>query len=159
MAFDWNEIVDKVKTESASLHMWLEKSTAVYDEAANKLVIEVPSQLHKKNLNEKYLGDLLAIVKPIFNDSVSISIEIKKTGAQKGEVSPKMSRYPFRLIIRPGIYLTSIPSSSSITSSLAIPTGSRTRQAKPWQRPRDRPITRFSSTAEWGSERPTCCTP
>ena len=91
MAFDWNEIVDKVKTESASLHMWLEKSTALYDEASNKLVIEVPSQLHKKNLNEKYLGDLLNIVKPVFNDSVSISIEIKKTGAQKGEVSPKIT--------------------------------------------------------------------
>jgi chromosomal replication initiator protein len=91
MAFDWNEIVDKVKTESVSLHMWLEKSTAAYDEAANKLVIEVPSQLHKKNLNEKYLSDLLNFVKPILNDSVSISIEIKKTGVQKGEVSPKIT--------------------------------------------------------------------
>ena len=76
MAFDWNEVVDKVKTESASLHMWLEKSTAVFDEADNKLIIEVPSQLHKKNLNEKYLSDLLNLVKPLLNGSVSISIEI-----------------------------------------------------------------------------------
>ncbi len=91
MSFDWNEIIDKVKTESASLHMWLEKSTAVYDETENKCVIEVPSQLHKKNLNEKYLSDLLALIKPLINDSVSISIEVKKIGAQKSGVSPKIT--------------------------------------------------------------------
>lgn len=91
MTFDWNEVVDKVKTESASLHMWLEKSTAVYEESENKLVIEVPSQLHKKNLNEKYLSDLLALVKPLLNDSVSVSIEIKKSGAQKNDGSPKIT--------------------------------------------------------------------
>lgn len=91
MSFDWNEVVDKVKTESSSLHMWLEKSTAVYNETDNTLIIEVPSQLHKKNLNDKYLSNLLTLVRPLLNDTVSIDIEIKKTSLQKNEISSKIT--------------------------------------------------------------------
>lgn len=91
MDFDWNNIINKVKTDSTSLHMWLEKSTAIYDETNNKLVIEVPSQLHKKNLTDKYMHELISLVRPITNDSISIDIEIKKSGVQKNDISQKIT--------------------------------------------------------------------
>jgi chromosomal replication initiator protein len=91
MTFDWNAVVDKLKTDSSSLHMWLEKSTAVYDEKENKLLIEVPSLLHKKNLTDKYTDEILSIVAPLTSASVTLNIEIKKGLTSKTDASHKIT--------------------------------------------------------------------
>ena len=91
MAFDWNQIIEKVKRESPSFFMWLEKSTAAYDAAANKCVIEVPSALHKKNINDKYMDELLNTLKSSINEDVSFSIEVKKGSSDKKDGEPKIT--------------------------------------------------------------------
>jgi len=63
MSFDWDVMVSQLKTGAPSLYVWLEKSSASYDEKENKCVIDVPSGLHKKNLNEKYSEAILNILK------------------------------------------------------------------------------------------------
>ncbi len=90
MAFDWNEILEKIKAESPTLYMWLDKSTAAFDSAENRCVIEVPSSLHKKNLNEKFVDDVLNALKSSVNDSVSFSIEVKKSASDKKDNEHKI---------------------------------------------------------------------
>ncbi|MCE5301343.1 MAG: chromosomal replication initiator protein DnaA [Spirochaetia bacterium] len=91
MSFEWNSILEKFKAESANVHVWLEKSSAFFDEDANRILIEVPSALHKKNLSEKYIDEILKTVKAQTNDSISLSIEIKKPGPSKKEPEPKIT--------------------------------------------------------------------
>jgi chromosomal replication initiator protein len=91
MSFEWNKILESIKSDSPSFYMWLEKSTAVYDETANKCVIEVPSSLHKKNLNDKYMDELLNALKTAINENVSFSIEVKKGAADKKDNEPKIT--------------------------------------------------------------------
>jgi chromosomal replication initiator protein len=91
MSFDWDQIVGQLKTSSPSLYIWLEKSTASCDEKENKCIIEVPSGLHKKNLNEKYSEAILNILKKSINDSVSFSVEVSKSQASQKNVEPKIT--------------------------------------------------------------------
>lgn len=91
MNFDWDSIVSKLKISSPSLYVWLEKSTASLDETGNKCIIEVPSGLHKKNLNEKYSEEILNILKSAFNDSVSFAVEIKKADPSQKRGEPKIT--------------------------------------------------------------------
>jgi chromosomal replication initiator protein len=91
MSFEWPGILEKIKAGSPSLYLWLEKSTAAYDEAANRCVIEVPSSLHKKTLNEKHMDDVLNALKASVNENVSFSIEVKKNSPDKKESEPKIT--------------------------------------------------------------------
>ncbi|MGD0565779.1 MAG: chromosomal replication initiator protein DnaA [Candidatus Goldiibacteriota bacterium] len=91
MSFDWDVMVSQLKTGAPSLYVWLEKSSASYDEKENKCVIDVPSGLHKKNLNEKYSEAILNILKTAINDSVSFSVEVSKTQASQKNVEPKIT--------------------------------------------------------------------
>jgi chromosomal replication initiator protein len=91
MAFEWDSIVSKLKMSAPSLYVWLEKSTASWDENGNKCMIEVPSGLHKKNLNEKYSEEILNILKSAINDSISFAIEIKKVDSSQKGGEPKIT--------------------------------------------------------------------
>jgi chromosomal replication initiator protein len=91
MVFEWDSIVSKLKMSAPSLYVWLEKSTASWDENGNKCMIEVPSGLHKKNLNEKYSEEILNILKSAINESVSFAIEIKKGDSSQKGGEPKIT--------------------------------------------------------------------
>jgi chromosomal replication initiator protein len=85
------QILETVRKENNNLQLWLEKSEALYSEADNLFIIEVPDPLHKKTLVSKYTDDILSVLRKLINPAVSLSIEVKKELAGKKDFSPKIT--------------------------------------------------------------------
>lgn len=85
------DVLSALKENNNSLQMWLERANGIFQEAEKRFIIEVPDQLHKKTLTDKYAGDILSAVVTSYGEGVSLAIEVNRSLVTRKDLSPKIT--------------------------------------------------------------------
>lgn len=86
-----DDVLALLKDSNNSLQMWLERAKALFQEEEKRFLLEVPDQLHKKTLTDKYVDDILKVLGENYGTGISLAIEVNRGLVSKKEIAPKIT--------------------------------------------------------------------